>query len=196
MSSSWRKRLNDLLKRERVNESKCEQGDYECSEERDPSACQCKAEGPVAPEAIPGLSFGDATEASLTFGNSTETPPELDPSGKDQHEDGAKCDAGKVELSYLEYFPKALRAVCLVSMFGTKKYSRGGWIHVKDGQRRYRDAQFRHMLSDNGFADSDSGLPHAAHAAWNALAVLELELSKGLGLLEAMQSTVAEGREK
>jgi hypothetical protein len=121
---------------------------------------------------------------------------EHDPSGMDQHTPGAKCDAGKVELSYLEYFPKALRAVCLVSMFGAKKYSRGGWRRVTDGRRRYQDAQLRHMLPDSGFYDANSNLPHVAHAAWNALAVLELELSQNDGLLEAMQSTVTEGGEQ
>jgi len=90
---------------------------------------------------------------------------ERDPSGKDQHAPGAKCDAGKVELSYLEYFPKALRAVCLVSMFGAKKYSRGGGIHVKDGKRRYKDAKFRHMLPDDGFAARDSATRHATSLA-------------------------------
>lgn len=102
---------------------------------------------------------------------------EHDPSGIEAHKPGAKLDAGKAEAGLLLDFGLALGAVAEVSTFGARKYTRGGWQSVADGQRRYTDAMMRHLLKERREAtDGDSGLRHAAHAAWNALARLELEL--------------------
>lgn len=102
---------------------------------------------------------------------------EKDPSGKDAHDPGAKLDADKVRLyQLLSQFTLALRAVAEVGEHGAKKYTLGGWQYVEDGYNRYSDALLRHCLSVDGDVDSDSGLLHDAHAAWNALARLELKL--------------------
>ncbi len=102
---------------------------------------------------------------------------EADPSGLPMSTPGAKADKGKVEASLLLDFGQALLSVAAVSTHGVAKYSRHGWLHVDDGERRYKDAMMRHILAqgveDN---DPDSGLSHAAHVAWNALAALELHL--------------------
>lgn len=101
---------------------------------------------------------------------------EQDPNGMKANEPGAKLDQGKPRIGLmLESFPLALIAVSEVCTYGANKYSRGGWQHVPDGIDRYTDAMLRHML-DTRFNDPESGLPHAAHAAWNALARLELML--------------------
>ena len=90
---------------------------------------------------------------------------------------GAKHDAGKLLAGCLLDFPRALQAVAGVSTFGAQKYSRGSWQSVPDGLTRYRDAQVRHMLAGAiDERDDEGGLLHAAHEAWNALAVLELKL--------------------
>lgn len=92
---------------------------------------------------------------------------------------GTKYDGDKFYGSILyEYFPRAVEEVMKVSTFGAKKYSRGGWAHVPNAIERYTDAMHRHLLSEarGEVLDSDSGLPHKAHAAWNALCVLELQL--------------------
>ena len=49
---------------------------------------------------------------------------------------------------------------------------------MPNGLARYTDAMLRHHFAEAGGEelDEDSGLRHAAHRAWNALAVLELEL--------------------
>ncbi len=74
-------------------------------------------------------------------------------------------------------FDQHLSAVAAVGDFGARKYSRGGWQHVPNGHERYFDALWRHLLaSRHEELDPDSGLAHAAHQAWNALAVLELRL--------------------
>ncbi|CAM0044925.1 endolysin [Vibrio phage K392] len=104
---------------------------------------------------------------------------EQDPNGIDQHDSGAKLDAGKPMAGrLLGMFGGALMAVSEVGTFGAKKYTEGGWQHVEDGFKRYDDAGMRHFLK-RGMGeefDEDSELPHLAHEAWNALAKLELYL--------------------
>lgn len=91
------------------------------------------------------------------------------------HVPGAKADQGKPDLSLLLFFGKALQSVAAVGTLGAKKYSRGGWQHVDDGVNRYTAALLRHMTQENAESnDKESGFAHAAHAAWNALARLEL----------------------
>lgn len=89
-----------------------------------------------------------------------------------------KYDAGKAPIyrGAVAYFPVAIEAVSTVSEFGARKYAWSGWRHVPDGINRYTDAMARHLLAEakGEVCDSDSGLPHAWHVAWNALARLEL----------------------
>lgn len=105
---------------------------------------------------------------------------ERDPNGLDQHKPGAKLDYGKPDTSLLLMFGKALVAVAEVGTFGAAKYTRGGWLDVEDGITRYTAALLRHVFAeDTEPMDADSGLYHDAHAAWNALARLELRLREG-----------------
>lgn len=91
--------------------------------------------------------------------------------------EGLKRDNGKNQAGLLVDFSRALLAVTEVGTFGTNKYSRGNWLFVDNAQERYTDAMYRHLLSESiDSVDSESGLLHAAHAAWNALARLELML--------------------
>ena len=91
-----------------------------------------------------------------------------------------KYDAGKpaVWQGAIAYFPKALEAVANVSAFGASKYQWAGWRSVEDGPNRYSNAMLRHLLSYAKGEDvaEDSNLTHLAHAAWNALAILELSI--------------------
>jgi hypothetical protein len=91
-----------------------------------------------------------------------------------------KYDGGK-PCSFrgaIEYFPRAITAVAEISTFGAKKYAWKGWEQVDDGIARYSDAMVRHLLKEGTgeTVDPDSGLLHAAHCAWGALARLELIL--------------------
>lgn len=104
---------------------------------------------------------------------------ERDPNGMDAHQPGAKLDAGKPLVGLvLGGFARALTKVAEVGTFGAKKYTPMGWVQVPDGEARYTDALYRHLLKEaEGEAfDPDSKLLHAAHAAWNALARLDLIL--------------------
>ena len=106
---------------------------------------------------------------------------EHDPTGRSANEPGAKLDAGKTRCGLvLGGFSRALEHVAMVGTFGANKYTDNGWKTVPNGRERYTDALYRHLLAEaQGIeCDSDSTLLHAAHAAWNALARLELILQK------------------
>ena len=103
---------------------------------------------------------------------------EADPNGLSQHVPGAKLDTGKLPVfsSLLVHFPRALAEVTKVAMYGEGKYSAMGWREVDQGIMRYSDALARHLMDEalGRSLDPESGLRHAAHVAWNALARLEL----------------------
>lgn len=104
---------------------------------------------------------------------------ERDPHGLDPHAPGAKLDAGKARPGMvLGGFARALLAVAEVGTYGAAKYSDNGWTAVPGGRERYDDAGMRHRLARwaGEERDRESQLLHLAHEAWNALAVLELEL--------------------
>lgn len=106
-------------------------------------------------------------------------PAETDPYGKSPHESGAKLDQGKVKAGVLHDFSEALFQVAQVGTYGAEKYTRGGWQSVPNGAERYFDAFWRHLLESRyQECDDDTGLSHLAHAAWNLLAVIELEYGK------------------
>jgi hypothetical protein len=114
---------------------------------------------------------------------------EKTPDGLGQHESGAKLDAGKTRMSLvMGGFAKALTKVGEVGTFGANKYTDNGWRDVNNGTERYMDALYRHLLkfSQGERYDSDSGLEHLAHAAWNALAILELSSKDKQSLADAL----------
>ena len=99
-------------------------------------------------------------------------------SSDDLHVPGAKDDKAKPMAGVLLDFSRALQTVVDVGTYGAKKYTRGSWAVVPEGSQRYLDAMMRHLLAmdvDPDGLDKETGLPHLAHAAWNALAVLELQ---------------------
>ena len=94
------------------------------------------------------------------------------------HVPGAKDDKAKPMAGVLLDFSRALQTVVDVGTYGAKKYTRQGWCAVPEGSQRYTDALVRHLLAmdvDPDGLDKETGLPHLAHIAWNALAVLELQ---------------------
>lgn len=114
------------------------------------------------------------THEMLTF-----HPREADPNGYEANKPGAKLDAGKNRLGLvLGGFSRALQEVGEVGTVGAEKYTDNGWISVPNGIDRYTDAMYRHLFAEsNGeLVDEQTGLHHAAHAAWNALARLDLIL--------------------
>lgn len=106
-----------------------------------------------------------------------------------------KYDGGKspVYRGAISYFPRAISAVASVSNFGASKYAWKGWEGVDDGVNRYSDALVRHLIyeGEGETLDPDSGLLHAAHTAWNALARLELMLREEQAMAEWAKSDEA-----
>jgi hypothetical protein len=96
--------------------------------------------------------------------------------------EGKKFDMGKSPLAQgcLAYFRRALERVAKVSEYGASKYqvqfSEQNWRRVEGAKGRYLDAAARHLAAHcaGEFTDSESGLEHLAHCAWNLLAVMEL----------------------
>jgi hypothetical protein len=95
---------------------------------------------------------------------------------------GKKYDNGKPMAGTLtDVFSRALMAVGACIEYGTHKYpDPKNWQLVDNGIKRYRDAMVRHLLKYNAGIDKDeeTKLPHLAHMAWNALAILELYMQK------------------
>jgi len=136
------------------------------------------------PEALhPNTSVFDQEHMMETFHQLELVPmeprKEIDPTGRDAHSPGAKLDAGKAEFDMVLFsFPQALAAVNAIGALGAVKYTKGGFLEVPDGVRRYLNADMRHKVKHESgeLNDPDTGHLHLAHAAWNAIARLELYL--------------------
>lgn len=93
---------------------------------------------------------------------------------------GKKYDGGKPMIGTLiRVFPLALEAIGDVIEFGTRKYPKpDNWKKVEGAKFRYQDSLMRHMVKfyKGDELDEETGKPHLAHMAWNALAILELYL--------------------
>lgn len=97
---------------------------------------------------------------------------------------GVKKDGGKLPIGIVcqRQFPKAIAGVAECSKFGHDKYHETDvdWcnIHrVDNGVERYMNAMYRHMQDAGPELSgrcSETGIEHVKHAAWNALAMLEL----------------------
>ena len=90
-----------------------------------------------------------------------------------------KQKAAKVPVwqGVIAYFSNALAAVGAISKFGAAKHNEGkmptNWRAYECSV--YADALARHIFEEGkgDLYDSDSGMLHAGHEAWNALARLE-----------------------
>lgn len=103
----------------------------------------------------------------------TISPPALE-SGT-----GIRHDQGKARISTLP--GRAIELVMQVGEFGAKKYGdhnyRGGMPITKFLDAAYRHAFVEFLFKCNDI-DTESGLPHLAHAAWNLLAAAEQMMVK------------------
>lgn len=66
--------------------------------------------------------------------------------------------------------------------FGAKKYAPNTWKQLADGENRYRAALLRHLVAhEKGeLRDAESGLLHAQHLCWNAIAILYFAIEKSI----------------
>lgn len=100
---------------------------------------------------------------------------------------GRKYDSGKpLAGTFVNVFPRSILAIGAVILKGREKYpDPNNWKMVEDGKRKYQESLMRHLIKHNmGLVlDEESGLPHLVHVAWNALAILELNLMPIAGRL-------------
>lgn len=81
----------------------------------------------------------------------------------------------------LYYFPNALAEVARVSKAGNDQHNAGQPLHwARDKSGDHADCIIRHLV-DAGTIDTD-GQRHSAKVAWRALALLQEELERELGL--------------
>lgn len=73
----------------------------------------------------------------------------------------------------------AIEEIVKVYTMGAEKYADNAWKTIPDAHRRYLAALFRHVAAyERGERlDKESGLSHLAHAAWNAIAILWLDIN-------------------
>lgn len=102
---------------------------------------------------------------------------------------GLKYDDLKAPVGLIfQDFGKALQLIASVGAYGAAKYAPGNWRHVDDAHNRYLSALGRHLLqSTYETLDSESNLPHIAHAGWNNLALIELMLQNNQNQPQANQ---------
>jgi hypothetical protein len=106
-----------------------------------------------------------------------------------------KNDAGKLRYSLLDW--GALAEVVAVFTYGAELYAPRGWRHVPHAEERYEDALVRHYAKykQGERFDSESSLPHLAHVAWNALALLSFEVPKLPPLQERLSKAIRNARD-
>lgn len=93
---------------------------------------------------------------------------------------GIKYDHGKRAIAEcIVDFQEPLLEVCKVWEFGKGKYGKSNWKQVEGGYDRYSNALLRHMLKEETeVTDPETGILHASHVAWNALARLQFLLDR------------------
>lgn len=99
---------------------------------------------------------------------------------------GIKFDGDKPRLAEMIIdFREPLLALCKVWEFGANKYSKSNWKLVDNGETRYTNALIRHLLAEEkDLRDDESGLLHASHIAFNALARLKFILDKDVEIID------------
>jgi len=88
------------------------------------------------------------------------------------------ADRGKLRWECLPW--PAVEQVVGVLTFGANKYSAWSWPSTPDARRRYFASAIRHAVAwvKGERLDPESGLPHLAHLACNALFLLSFELGE------------------
>lgn len=95
-------------------------------------------------------------------------------------QEGRKHDKGKPRYSLIPVSP--LRDVAEVFTFGAEKYGVKNYLYIDD-ENRIVDALMRHTeaLRSGEYLDPESGKPHTAHIATNAMILQEMRETKKQG---------------
>jgi hypothetical protein len=86
-----------------------------------------------------------------------------------------------IATGVLDYFPRALAEIAMVSQAGNDQHNPGQPIHwARHKSTDQANTLIRHFL-ERGTIDTD-GQRHSAKVAWRALALLETELELAAGI--------------
>lgn len=90
---------------------------------------------------------------------------------------------GKIRMDLvMQDMPRAIEALARVMTWALdeKGYKESDWLHVPDAIDKYSGGMHRHDNKEKRGQefDDESGLEHAIHTAWNAMARVELILRK------------------
>jgi len=111
-----------------------------------------------------------------------ESPP-LAPAGSHRRLIDADSTTRKtypMASGLLDYFPDALAEVARISYLGNQKHNPGEPMHHARGKSMdHADCIIRHLVGRGGF---DGDLRESAALAWRALALLQEELEREMGL--------------
>ena len=107
-----------------------------------------------------------------------EPPPEIAAPAPAGGYFATHADRGKLRWECLPW--PAVEQVVGVLTFGANKYSAWSWPRTPDARRRYFASAIRHAVAwvKGERIDPESGLPHLAHLACNALFLLSFELGE------------------
>ena len=89
-----------------------------------------------------------------------------------------KYDKGKTRYDLIP--SKCLEMIARIFTFGAEKYGENNWQKLVDFDKRYYSALERHIQSrrQGETFDKESGLPHSAHVAVNAIFLLYKDLQE------------------
>lgn len=85
---------------------------------------------------------------------------------------GGRFDQGKTRFDLLE--PYAVEQLAKVFTAGARKYADNNWLEHPMAWSRIIASLYRHLntFQQGEDYDKETGLPHAAHVAWNAMALV------------------------
>jgi hypothetical protein len=113
-------------------------------------------------------------------GGSSGKRPAVTPRQRVIDADSATRKTYPMAAGLLDYFPDALAEVARVSYLGNQKHNPGEPMHHARGKSMdHADCIIRHLVGRGGF---DGELRESAALAWRALALLQEELERELGL--------------
>jgi len=94
--------------------------------------------------------------------------------------EGLKYDDGKLLMSLVE--PEFIEGTAEVLTYGANKYEPNSWQNVADGEKRYKDALLRHLMSylKGEEKDEESNISHLKHIACNVMFLMSFERNKSV----------------
>lgn len=98
-----------------------------------------------------------------------------------KEEFGVKFDGEKLRFDLIP--PECEAMLAAVLTMGAMKYAPDNWQHVEGFDWRYYNAKARHSNQRRlgEVFDAESGLPHSAHAAWNAFVEMWADIEDHIG---------------